>query len=1198
MRTVSKSRLLTTSAIVGLAVVHLSSPAAAQASFGIHNDQTGTLDVAVAENEEVVGTIIGVYADNGAVVVDNDGTIRGNGTDFGSISQRPSGGVVIAQPGSTVTNRGTITGAANGVTTSYFFGEDEEGEDLPSQALAADTTVTNSGLIRGQAGSGVALIGGGDVVNSGTIQGFGAAGVQATGVVIAEFPEAIAEGVTGVGSITNTQTGLIEGQLFGVLMSGGGTIDNEGTIRSTGTFNPATPNVSPFGVILTANANQPDRTATVNNSGTINGFLGLLANQSLDAAVINNSGLISAQQTAIIGLNSGDLIVNNAEDGRILGNAAAIASNAGTLTVDNEGLIRSNNQMGINITTPGAVIENSGTIQGNTFGITTNPFQVSPGVLVERAFNTSVTNSGTIIGVTNDAVRLVGGGTVTNSGFIHGVTPTQNGTDGVSIFAAIGQDLAAFSATVVNLLGGEIDGQRAGVVLSSGGTIDNAGDISASQFGVLIQNGLGEGDRTGTISNTGYIAGNAGEGIVGFGRLTDFSVTNSGEIIGGASDGIYVSTISGGAIVIENAEGGTITGAASGIETELGSLTLINAGTIRGNGANAAAGLSPDAGVTIADGGSSVTNSGTISGNRSGITTALYINQDTSEPEARAIGTTVANSGLIEGAGGAGVSLVGGGSVVNSGTIRGLGGSNANGTGVSLTEFSQSIAAGVTGIGSVENSEGGLIEGQFFGVAIQGGGTIENAGTIRSLGNPNPANPNVSPFGVILNAVAGQTGRIGTLNNSGSVSGFLGLLVGGMLDTGIINNDGLISGQALGVVGQSTGALVVNNGEDGQISASGNAITSNEGSLTVDNDGLVRSVTQNGINITTANATIVNAGTIEGGQYGIVTQVYQGTIGRAVGTDITNSGTIRGVNNDGIRLAGGGSVTNSGLIEGVNTGAQGTDGISMFAHADQPKEAFGASVVNLAGSNITGQRFGIILSGGGAVENAGNVSGLDGGMFLQGTAINTEPGEDRSGLTAAVINSGTISGSREGLNGYGVGFGSDLSSARLENSGTISSLHAAGVFHGTLGDVTITNTAAGKIEGTAYGIYADGDGKLSVVNAGTITSAATGIESTTQTSITNRGAIIGGNGVAVLLGAFDDFVTLGTGSAVTGLIDAGDGTDSVVLDGDIPELTAAQQLTAANGFEALEVAAGYWSTSGEVGAFDSVTIAEGGTLRV
>ena len=570
---------------------------------------------------------------------------------------------------------------------------------------------------------------------------------------------------------------------------------------------------------------------------------------------------------------------------------------------------------------------------------------------MDRAINTAIINSGTIIGVGNDAVRLAGGGTVTNSGFIHGVTPNPNGTDGVSIFASAGQDLATFEATVINLLGGEIDGQRAGVVLSSGGTLENAGDISASQFGVLIQNGLGEQDRTGTIANSGYIAGNAGEGITGFGRLTEFSVTNSGEIIGGASDGIFVSTLSDGAIVIDNAEGGTITGAASGIESEFGSLTLTNAGTIRGNGTNQGQNAAPDAGVTISGGLSTVVNSGTISGNRLGITTASHFNPDTNELESLATGTTVANSG-----------------------------------------------------------------------------------------------------------------------------------------------------------------------------------------------------------------------------------------------------TIIGENDDGVRLIGGGSVTNSGEIRGL--AGNFTDGISMFAFADQPKEAFSASVVNLASGEISGTRFGIILSGGGAVENAGNITGVDGGMFLQGTAVNSNPGEDRSGLTASVVNSGTISGSREGLNGYGVGFGSDLSTASLENSGTISSLHAAGVFHGTLGDVTITNTSAGTIEGTAYGIYADGEGKLSVVNAGTIQSAATGIESTTQTNLTNRGSIIGGNGVAVLLGAFDDSVTLGTGSAVTGLIDAGAGSDSLILDGDVLELTSAQQLTAASGFEALDVAAGYWSTSGVVGEFDSVMIAEGAALQV
>jgi len=948
MTPVSKTRLLTTSAIVGLSIIHLTSPAMAQEAFGIHNDQPDRLVIDVAEGEEVEGDIIGVYADNGPVTVTNAGTIHGNGIDVVGVVGRPSGGVVIAQPDSIVTNSGDITGAANGIVTSNFFSEDENGDDLPPEARAANTKVTNSGLIRGNQGAGVALVGGGQVVNSGIISGSSgnpASGAQAVGVSISEFPGVPANPV-GVSSITNTVGGLIEGQLYGAALQGGGTIDNAGIIRSIGNPNPATPNVSPIGLILNATTEQTGRSVTLNNSGTVSGFLGIVAGGALESATINNSGTINGVALGIIGQTTGSLTVNNGATGQILSNGHAITSNDGKLTVDNEGLIRSANQNGINITTADAVIGNSGTIRGGLSGVATNVFQNAQGVV------------------------------------------------------------------------------------------------------------------------------------------------------------------------------------------------------------------------------------------------------------ARAKNTAVDNSGLIEGASGTGVSLVGGGSVVNSGTIRGLSNNvNVNGTGVSLSEFSQAIGTDITGIGSVTNSEDGLIEGQMFGVAVQGGGTINNAGIIRSIGNPNPATPNVSPFGVILNAVVGQTGRFGTLNNTGTVSGFLGVLAGGVLETAIVNNDGLISGQALGIVGQSTGALVVNNRADGQIGASGQAITSNEGSLTVDNAGLIRSTAQNGINITTADAVIVNSGTIEGAQYGIVTQVYQG-VGRAVGTQIDNSGTIRGVNNDGIRLAGGGSVTNSGLIEGVNPGAQGTDGISMFAHVDQPKEAFNASVVNLAGGNITGQRFGIILSGGGTVENAGNVAGVDGGMFLQGTAINTDPGEDRSGLTASVVNSGTISGSRADLNGYGVGFGSDLSTASLENSGTISSLHAAGVFHGTLGDTTITNTSAGTIEGTAYGIYADGEGRLSVVNAGTIQSAATGIESTTQTSLTNRGSIIGGNGVAVLLGSFDDNVTLGTGSSVTGLIDAGDGSDSLILDGDVLELTSAQQLTAASGFEALDVAAGYWSTSGVVGAFDSVTIAEGAALQV
>src|SRR3546814_14810609 len=98
---------------------------------------------------------------------------------------------------------------------------------------------------------------------------------------------------------------------------------------------------------------------------------------------------------------------------------------------------------------------------------------------------------------------------------------------------------------------------------------------------------------------------------------------------------------------------------------------------------------------------------------------------------------------------------------------------------------------------------------------------------------------------------------------------------------------------------------------------------------------------------------------------------------------------------------------------------------------------------------------------------------------------------------------------------------------------------------------------------------------ISLVNSGTIageTGAA--FTSVTQTSLDNSGILSGGSGVAVQLGAFDDGVTLRTGSAITGAVDAGAGIDTLTLDGDVPELTEAQQRTAANGSEALPRAAG------------------------
>src|SRR5690606_18100053 len=224
------------------------------------------------------------------------------------------------------------------------------------------------------------------------------------------------------------------------------------------------------------------------------------------------------------------------------------------------------------------------------------------------------------------------------------------------------------------------------------------------------------------------------------------------------------------------------------------------------------------------------------------------------------------------------------------------------------------------------------------------------------------------------------------------------------------------------------------------------------------------------------------------------------------------------------------------------------------------------SVVNAEGGEIEGTRFGIILSGGGAVENAGDITGGDGGMFLQGTAINTDPGEDRSGLTASVVNNGTITGTRaDGLNGYGVGFGSDLSTATLDNSGTISSTAAAGVFHGTLGDVTINNAADGEITGGAYGVLADGAGSLTLVNAGTIRgegayegadrAAEAGVTITSANAVIENSGIISsaGQGVVTQLYYNDDTAQLEMRAANTsdtnGGTIRGESTDAIRLFG-------------------------------------------------
>ncbi|WP_338243391.1 autotransporter domain-containing protein [Aurantiacibacter hainanensis] len=935
----TRSCLLTTSAIAGFAVQGLAVPAHAQNAFGIHIDTPELEVITVVSGETVYGTSISVYADNGPVdlTVEENGEIRSDGFDPGSATTRSEGGVVIAQPSSTVTNSGLISSSASGVTTTYFFGEDANGNPLPPQALTSNTTVINtgSGLIIGQGGNGVSILGGGSVTNDGLIRGTGT--TSSTGVLMAGYPERIEDGVTGIGSITNGADGTIEGGVFGVLLSGGGTIDNAGTIRSLN--QQAAPGTSPFGVILSATAGQEGREATLNNSGSISGLLGTLVQGTLVETTINNSGSIEGIGAGMF-LNAADGLttINNDAGGLISGGSYAIRANAGDVVINNaaDAQILSGTNA-IEVFTPGAVINNAGLIEGAQYGVHA-VLVTGPGFVA----GTEVNNSGSIIGLNNDGIRLAGGGSVTNSGTIAGMQGPQS--DGISMFPQVQQANDDYFAEVINLEGASVYGARFGIILSAGGDVTNAGDIQGVEGGVFIQgialNSADEEERsglTGGLINTGSITGELGA-AVGFGSdLLTALLINEGTITSLTAAG--VSHLSRADLTVTNTENGVIEGATSGIYSGAsGTLTVENAGTIIGNGVYDGFDAAPDAGITIATIDSSVTNTGTIIGAGAGITTAYQ-------------------------------------------------------------------------------------------------------------------------YDAVADAV----------------------------------------------------------------------------------------------------------------------------VGLAVDTVVVNSGTISGQANDGVRLIGGGLVTNSGSISGA--GNQYADGVSMFRYEDQAADGYSAEVFNDATGEIEGQRFGVILSGGGAITNEGTISGDFGGV-----AIQSQGGD--AGQVAVLVNTGTI----EGGTYSGAQFFGSVNDVEVTNSGTIEGAEV-GLAAYSNGDFTLVNS--GTIRGQAIGVDAPNLGAASITNSGTIVGVTdVALTTASQTTLINSGTLQGGGDYAVILGAADDTVILQTGSNIVGAVDAGDGTDSLTLEGDVLVLTEDQSLGATENFESLNVTKGYWNTQGFAGSFGSVTVGDGASLQV
>ena len=1148
--------LLAVSALaVGVAL-----PRPAQATT-VNPVQSTTYQLSSGNNPITFGGGANITAAGGAYdAVDGDAATHWTVTNQGSLAGYTSGVSLLSL--STLTNSGVISAATGGGAYNTVGARLGGGGALINQS---------GGTITGQTGAFVA--GAGTVTNAGYISGTDGHGVVAGGGVVNQSGGVISGALNGVyvngaaGTVTNAGSATISGEINGVVLTSGGSVANSGTIRGngySGVYLVAGGSVSNTGGTIsgyTAGVRATGAAGAVTNSGLIESTGGgrNAAGVALFAggSVTNQAGGTITSSGAGVYSKSGALTVGN--DGVISGGYGGVYAKAGTLTVTNTGTI-SGNDGGIYAKAGAASITNSGTISSTNFeaialnlgGVVDNQ---TGGVItgdkagVYSATAATVTNDGAITAsrTVSAGVALYAGGVVNNTGLIIGgaagvygkgaaTTVTNSGLIlalGAGSIAGVG---LTDGGTVTNQAGGTISGREYGVdIRGAAGTVTNSGLI-----GGALEAPVGSGIQIATappIANVGVYLGaggvvtnNAGGTIVGYYDgavvLGGGTVTNAGTIIGaplGVSPtavspdgrrtpigvGVYMGSKTGDN-VIDNQAGGLITGVYTGV-TVYGGGAVTNAGTITSSGLAATSGTAVHAASAI------VGQAGVF----------MYAGAGTN------VVTNLAG-GLISG-GYAGVVAYGGGTVTNAGTIvatahyvapagsashivtdcarRGCG-PTAYGVGVSIL--------GGPGYSSVvTNLAGGLISGSYAGVAIYGGGSVTNAGTIVATG-----------YGVTVRGKAAPTSTLpfGLYDGAGVF-----MLAGGTT-TNTLNNQagGLISGAYLGAV-LFGGGTVTN---AGTISGGGLPVAPFGTGVRVNNPTIFPAIGLGMIGSASAPNVVYNQST------GLISGAFVGAVIEGGGT-VTNAGTIvgtgavaapAGVHANFLSQSAGLLVTNIGEV---------VDGVAAAQLLAPPVPV---QVNNMAGGLITGQTFGVIVEGayghdtGGSstVTNAGVITGTGAAVALLGSAIRVaSTGTYASGVGVTMIGGGSVNNlaggtiSGAGTAGVYVVFGAGT----VTNAGEISADAGVGVLIKTGG--TVTNQAGGTISGYVHGVNIGG-GLAGVVNAGLITGtkdSAVGIHSGGYVTNQATGVISGAHNGVYTTGGLDTVTNAGSisGAAVTGV---------------------------------------------------------------
>ena len=1044
----------------------------------------------------------------GVVITGGRGTVLNQPQDISEYRYLPFGGAFIT--GVSLGNGGTIVNGSGGAIFAGSGGK----YGINTGSAGAGVYIANNGRIDSiSAEGGDTIVSGPKSVITSIIGRTGATGSVLSIANAGAMVNTMASGsaISAACATTIINKGFDRGQV-GIILSGGGTITNQGIIEGA----------SGDAVDLLGGG-------ALTNTGLIIGYNPTNAAVYLaGSGTISNSGTINAKQAGLFGRGRYDIVANG---------AGVSVSNSGTLF----------GARGIGVTGSGSVSNLAGgTIQANGSQATGYPTETGVGI-AGGGSGLSVANAG-VITAAYDGISLSNAAIITNTGSISGNTEGVYLRGGVPVNSGtiFGGNLGVYltSGSLTNTGTISVGHSAAAGVFVNQGMLVNSGVISGGFYGAYLGNG--------TLVNHGTIFGSSGIAVQ-FGPGPDTLAFDSAAVFNGnvRARAAYTNTLEltgPGLGTLVNSQNGTFSGTFGGVATTFTGFTAVaeDAGanwSISGGSTLAALSV---AGSLSASGNWSVKNGAFVTGTLNLLSGSIvggagadqYQQAGAGGLGVALVGGSLANAGLIEGgaggygqvyggAGGVGLYL-GTGTATNTGTIAG-------GTG-GMGPFRYGGAGGVgvaqsggvlTNFGHITGGTGGQegMHGDGAGGAgvLMSGGLLTNAGTIQG-GNAGQTSYYPRPGGDGVDIAGGTLVTSGFIGGGAGAAGSPGGVAVRFSGSGtLVLDPGATFGGA--VVGMAGDALVLAGSTAATLSGLGTAFTGFS-SLVVNAGAqwrLAGPATLNG------SLTVNGALTLHSGLQATGVLVNAGGVFSGFGTvsaPVTNNGTVVAAAHHTLVLAGG--VGGGGMFQVKSTGFLELDGGGVL------NERFsGPGTLKLLGAwtMAAPEKLNVPLSIGkasslsgagvinGTVLDSGTISASGGTLKVAGAFSGAGALSAAAGATLDVAMGGSIAGALSGagtlllVGATSFATGAKLGAARIVAESDVTFATSLKLTNG-LGNMLTLATSLGNtlhVSGTT----------ASLTNQGTLLATGTG-SAQVSVGVVNSGLISSSGAALQFLGALSN----------------------------------------------------------------------------